>query len=93
MTNDMSGPLDDAASWATRLDDVQAVRELVRAAASALRTLEYGRRFVNPEEIGTHLDLARIEGDLRKALAAVGHPAADSAAPSPVQGLPECVPE
>lgn len=87
MADDLNGPLDDPASWATRLDDARAVRELVRAAVNALRTLEYGRRFVNPEEIGTHLDLAKIEAGLRKALAAVGHPAAESPAPSPVQSV------
>ena len=87
MADDLNGPLDDPASWATRLDDGEAVRDLVRAAVNALRTLEYGRRFVNPEEIGTHLDLAKIEADLRKALAAVGHPAADAPVPSPVQGV------
>lgn len=58
------------------------MRELVRAAVSALHTLEYGRRFVNPEEIGTHLDLARIEGELRAALAKLGHPAATAPARS-----------
>lgn len=87
MPDDLNGPLDDPASWATRLDDAAAVRELVRAAVGALRTLEYGRRFVNPEEIGTHLDLAKIERDLRAALAAVGHPAADAPMKSPVQGV------
>lgn len=87
MTHDMSGPLDDPASFATNLDDSGAVRELVRAAVSALRTLEYGRRFVNPEEIGTHLDLAKIERELRAALAKLGHPAATALARSPVAGV------
>lgn len=72
---DPTGPIDDPASYATHLDDREAVRELVRAAVSALRTLEYGRRFVNPEEIGTHLDLPKIERELRAALAKLGHPA------------------
>ena len=69
----LNGPIDDPASWATNIGDADAVRELVRAAASALLTLEYGRRFVNPEEVGTHLDLAKIERELRAALARVGH--------------------
>lgn len=63
MTQDLNGPIDDPASWATNLDDPAAVRELVRAAVSAMRTLEYGRRFVNPEEIGTHLDLVSCPTD------------------------------
>ncbi|MFO1331878.1 MAG: hypothetical protein U1E95_05340 [Rubrivivax sp.] len=75
-TEPTAGPLDDPASYATNLADPAAVRELVRAAVSALRTLEYGRRNVNPEEVGTHLDLAKIERDLRAALAKLGHPAA-----------------
>lgn len=75
-TEPTAGPLDDPASYATNLADPAAVRELVRAAVSALRTLEYGRRYVNPEEIGTHLDLPKIEGELRAALAKLGHPAA-----------------
>jgi hypothetical protein len=87
MAEKLNGPIDDPASWATRLDDPEAVRELVRAAVNAMRTLEYGRQFVNPEEIGTHLDLARIEAGLRKALAAVGHPAATAPARSPVAGV------
>jgi len=76
MTEHLNGPIDDPASWASNIADADAVRELVRAAVSALRTLEYGRRYVNPEEIGTHLDLPKIEGELRAALAKLGHPAA-----------------
>jgi hypothetical protein len=87
MTTETNGPLDDPASWAANLDDPAAVRELVRAALSALRTLEYGRRNVNPEEIGTHLDLAKIERELRAALAKLGHPAAMQPARSPVAGV------
>lgn len=86
MTTDPTGPLDDPASWATNLDDLAAVRELVRAAVSALHTLEYGRRFVNPEEIGTHLDLGRVEAELRAALGKLGHPAASQPARSPAEG-------
>lgn len=87
MSAALSGPLDDPASWASNIADQEAVRELVRAAVSALRTLEYGRRFVNPEEIGTHLDLAKIERELRAALAMLGHPAATVPARSPVAGV------
>jgi hypothetical protein len=72
-------------AWAVH--DPAAVRELVRAAVLALRTLEYGRRNVNPEEIGTHLDLAKIERELRAALAKLGHPAATQPARSPVDGV------
>jgi len=84
---DTDGPLDDAASWAPNIGDRAAVGLLLTAAVNALRTLEHGRRFVNPEEIGTHLDLAKIERDLRAALAAVGHPAATAPARSPVAGV------
>ena len=51
-------------------------------------TLEYGPRCVNPEEIGTHLDLARIEGELRAALAKLGHPAATAPARSHARADP-----
>lgn len=67
--------------------DAEAVRELVRAAVRTLQTPEYGRRFVNPEEIGTCLDLARTEANLRRALAALGHPAATPPMRSPVAGV------
>jgi hypothetical protein len=87
VTHEPTGPLDDPASYATNLEDPAAVRELVRAAVSALRTLEYGRRYVNPEEIGTHLDLAKIERELRAALASLGHPAATQPARSAVAGV------
>jgi hypothetical protein len=89
MPDSLNGPIDDPASWAANINDPAAVRELVRAAVSAMRTLEYGRRNVNPEEIGTHLDLAKIERELRAALAAVGHPAATVPARSPVAGVGE----
>ncbi len=82
-----NGPLGDPASWAPNIGDRAAVGQLLAAAVAALRTLEHGRRFVNPEEIGTHLDLLRIEHDLRAALAAVGHPAATTPARSPVAGV------
>jgi len=74
-----------ASTW--RHVPVAAVGLLLTAAVNALRTLEHGRRFVNPEEIGTHLDLAKIERDLRAALAAVGHPAATTPARSPLAGV------
>ena len=38
-------------------------------------------------EIGTHLDLAKIERELRAALAKLGHPAAPQPARSPVEGV------
>jgi hypothetical protein len=85
--DDLRGSLGDPASWAANIGDPEAVRELVRAAVQALRTLEYGRRNVNPEEIGTHLDLPKIERDLRAALAKLGHPAATTPARSPVAGV------
>ncbi len=75
MNEDLTGPIDDPASWAPRLGEPEAARALLRAALLAYHTLSYGRRTVNPEEIGTHLDLARVEAELHKALAAVGHPA------------------
>ncbi|MBN8508537.1 MAG: hypothetical protein J0L57_07995 [Burkholderiales bacterium] len=81
-----NGPGDDPAGLGN-IGDAEAVRELVRAAVSAMRTLEYGRRFVNPEEIGTHLDLPKIERELRAALAKLGHPAATMPARSPVAGV------
>jgi hypothetical protein len=87
MSEHLHGPADDPASWAANIGDPEAVRELVRAALAAMRTLEHGRRFVNPEEIGTHLDLAKIERDLRTALAKLGHPAATVPTRSPVEGV------
>lgn len=93
MSEHLNGPIGDPASWATNIGDADAVRELVRAAVSALHTLEYGRRFVNPEEIGTHLDLAKIERELRAALARVGHPAATAPARSPAAGAGQPQPD
>lgn len=78
MATDPNGPLDDPASYAGNLADPEAVRVLLRAALHAFLTLRHGRLTVNPEEIGTHLDLKRIERELHAALAAVGHPAGES---------------
>ncbi|MBX3601107.1 MAG: hypothetical protein KF863_10815 [Rubrivivax sp.] len=67
----------DAWRYADRLHTPEAQRALLQAALQTYLSIRYARTKVNPEEVGTHVDWAALEGQLHRALAAAGHPAGE----------------
>ena len=65
----------DAWRYADNLNDPEAVKALLQAALLAHATINFAMTKVNPDEFGTVPDWRRVQGELRRALAAAGHPA------------------
>ena len=70
--------MSDAWRYATHLDDPKVSKQLLQATLSAYHTVKFAREKANPSDFGTETGWAALETELRKALAAAGHPAGES---------------
>jgi hypothetical protein len=69
----------DAWRYATRLEDPEAVRQLLQAALGALGTIDFAHKNCSGADFETVPDWRRVQADLRAAMKAVGHPAGETA--------------
>lgn len=71
----MVRPMSDAWRYCDNLHDPEAIKALVQAAMTAQATIHFARTQVNPEDFATVPDWAAVQGELLRALKAIGHPA------------------
>ena len=67
----------DAWRYCAHLDNPEAIKQLVQAALTAHAAIAQAQTSVDPEHFATALDWNAVQGELQRALHAIGHPAGD----------------